>query len=154
MATLNERINTGWKDAMRAGEATRKETLSLLRAAVKTAEINARGSDKSFDAELDSDVQAVIEREAKKRRDAIEEYEKAGRSDRAQAERDELQVLQEFLPQQLTEDELREIVKEAIAQSGASGAKDMGVVMKAVRPLTAGRADGKLVSEMVRAELG
>jgi uncharacterized protein YqeY len=153
MATLNERINSGWKDALREGQTLRKDTLSMLRAAVKRAEIDARGTGKAFSSESDDDVQAVIEREAKKRRDAIEEYAKAGREDRAQAERDELEVLQEFLPQQLSTEELREIVKSAIASTGATSAKDMGAIMKAVMPLVAGRADGKAINALVREEL-
>jgi uncharacterized protein YqeY len=153
MASLNEQINSGWKDAMRAGDAVRKDTLSMLRAAVKRAEIDTRGSGKSFSAESDDDVRAVIEREAKKRRDAIDEYEKVDRPDRAQAERDELQVLQEFLPEPMSTDELRAIVKAAVASTGASSAKDVGAVMKAVLPRVAGRADGKAVNALVREEL-
>ena len=153
MATLNEQINTGWKDAMRAGDALRKDTLSMLRASVKRAEIDTRGTDKSFSADSDDDVRAVIEREAKKRRDAIDEYEKAGRADRAQAERDEMQVLQEFLPQQLSTEELRQIVRAAIAQTGVTDMKQVGLIMKAVLPQVAGRADGKAVNALVREEL-
>lgn len=153
MASLNEQINSGWKDAMRSGETVRKDTLSMLRAAVKRAEIDTRGSDKTFSAESDDDVRTVIEREAKKRRDAIDEYEKVDRPDRAQAERDELQVLQEFLPEPISTDELRVIVKAAVASTGASSAKDVGAVMKAVLPQVAGRADGKAVNALVREEL-
>ncbi len=153
MATLSEQINTGWKDAMRAGDALRKDTLSMLRAAIKRAEIDTRGTDKTFAAESDDDVRAVIEREAKKRRDAIEEYEKAARPDRAQAERDELQVLQAFLPQQLSTEELREIVRAAIASTGASDMKQVGLIMKAVLPQVAGRADGRAINALVREEL-
>jgi len=153
MATLNEQITEGWKAAMRSGDALRKETLSGLRAAIKRAEIDARGS-VAFDAGDDAQVQAVIEREAKKRRDAIEEYQKAGREDRAQAESAELKVLQEFLPAQLEEAELRQLVAAAVSESGATSAKDMGAVMKALMPKTAGRADGKQVSALVREALG
>jgi uncharacterized protein YqeY len=154
MATLSEQITEGWKDAMREGQTLRKDTLSILRAAVKRAEIDGRGTGKSFDSSDDAQVQAVIEREAKKRRDAIEEYAKVGREDRAQAERDELEILLEFLPQQLSEEEIRAIVQEAIAQTGASSAKDLGPVMKAVTPKTSGRADGKQVNAIVRELLG
>ncbi len=153
MATLNEQINTGWKDAMRSGDTLRKDTLSMLRAAIKRAEIDVRGTGKTFAAESDDDVRAVIEREAKKRRDAIEEYEKAARPDRAQAERNELQVLQEFLPQQLSTEELREIVRAAIAQTGATDMKQVGLIMKAVLPHVTGRADGKAINALVREEL-
>ena len=88
------------------------------------------------------------------RRDAIEEYDKAGRSDRAQAERDELQILQEFLPARLTEAELEELARAAIAQSGAQSGKDMGNVMKVLMPQLSGRADGKAAGAAVKKLLG
>ena len=148
MSQLLEQITSAWKDAMRAGDATRKETLSLVRAAVKNAQIDSK-------TEMDdAAVQSVIEREAKKRREAALEYDKAGRPELAQKERDELGVLQDFLPQQLSEDELRAVVAQTIAETGAQSPKDMGKVMGALRPKIAGRADGKLASELVKTALG
>jgi len=147
MSQLLDQITASWKDAMRSGDAVRKETLSLVRAAVKNVQIDAK-------TEMDdAAVQVVIEKEAKKRREAALEYEKAGYPDRAQKERDELAVLQDFLPSQLSEEELQGIVSETIAEVGASTAKDMGKVMGALRPKIAGRADGKVASEMVKAAL-
>ena len=154
MATLNEQINTGWKDAMRAGQATRKETLSMLRASVKRAEIDARGSGKAFSPESDDDVRTIIEREAKKRRDAIEEYERADRPDRAEAERAELAILSEYLPQPLSDEELEAAVRAAIEESGAARAADLGKVMRVLMPRVQGRADGKRVNEAARRLLG
>jgi uncharacterized protein len=152
MSNLLDRITEEWKNAMRAGDAQRRDVLSGLRAAVKKAEIDARvGGAWNGD---DADVQGVVEREAKKRRDAIDEYEKVGRPDRAEMERAELVVLQEFLPAQLSDDELGEIVRAAIAETGATSAKDMGALMKAVMPKVAGRADGKRVNAAVRTLLG
>lgn len=138
---------------MRSGEKTRRDTLSMLRAAIKNEEINARGRDNAGEGNApldDATVQRVIEREAKKRRDAIDEYEKAGRADRAEAERTELQVLQEFLPEQLTEEELESLARAAIEQSGAKAMSDMGKVMPLLMPQIAGRADGKQASAIVR----
>ena len=152
MATLIEQINDGWKAAMKSGETLRRDTLSGLRAAVKRAEIDARGGT-SWNGD-DADVQSVIEREAKKRRDAIDEYEKVGRADRAEAERAELEILQEFLPAQLTEAELETIVREEVEKSGATGVAAMGALMKAVMPRVQGRADGKQVNAIVRRLLG
>jgi uncharacterized protein YqeY len=149
--SLQEQITQGWKDAMRSGDSLRKETLSGLRAAIKNAEIDNRGGVGSMD---DDGVLKVIEREAKKRKDAIEEYEKAGRADRAQAEQDELKILQEFLPEQLGEEELEALAREAIVESGATAAKDMGNVMKVLMPKIAGRADGKAASAAVKKLLG
>jgi uncharacterized protein YqeY len=152
MATLLEQINDGWKAAMKSGETLRKDTLSGLRAAVKRSEIDARTSGEWNNS--DEEVQGVIEREAKKRRDAIDEYEKAGRPDRADAERAELAILQEFLPAQLTNEELEAIVREEVEKSGASGPAAMGALMKAVMPRVQGRADGKQVNAIVRQLLG
>jgi uncharacterized protein YqeY len=149
--SLQEQITNGWKDAMRAGNGLRKDTLSGLRAAIKNAEIEARSGVGSMD---DDGVLKVIEREAKKRRDAIEEFEKAGRPERVQAEQAELAILQEFLPEQLSEGELETLAREAVAESGAASAKDMGNVMKVLMPKIAGRADGKAASAAVKKLLG
>ncbi len=134
---------------MRSGETQRKDVLSTLRAAVKKEEIDSRvgGESKELD---DAAVMRVIEREAKKRRDAAEEYEKHGRADRAELELAEAAILGEFLPQQMADDELETIVRAAIAEIGASAPGDMGKVMPKVLPQVAGRADGKRVSAMVR----
>ena len=132
---------------MRAGETQRRDTLSMLRAALKNEEIETRG-------ELDeARVQAIINREAKKRREAIEEYTKANRSDLADREGAELKILTEFLPTQMTEDELRALVASTVASVGASSPKDMGMVMKALQPQIAGKADGKLASNLVKEAL-
>jgi uncharacterized protein YqeY len=149
MATLAEQITDAWKAAMRASETQRRDTLNVLRAAIKKEEIDSRvgGEAKVMD---DAAILRVIEREAKKRRDAADEYEKLGRTDRADLERAELAILQEFLPAQLSDDELESIVRAAIAQSGAEVPGDMGKVMPVVLPQVAGRADGKRVSAAVR----
>jgi uncharacterized protein YqeY len=154
--SLQEQITNGWKDAMRAGDALRKDTLSSLRAAIKNAEIETRSTDAATDiGSLDDEgVLKVIEREAKKRRDAMEEYEKAGRPERVESERAELQILQEFLPAQFSEAELEVLAREAIVESGASTAKDMGNVMKVFMPRVQGRADGKAASAAVKKLLG
>ena len=134
---------------MRSGDTLRRDTLSGLRAAIKNMEIEARGSE-SEGAIDDAAVQRVIEREAKKRRDAIEEYEKAGRSDRAEAERAELAILAEFLPEPLTDEELEALVQAVIEETGATKMADMGRVMQALVPRMEGRADGKQANGVVR----
>lgn len=146
MSQLVETITAGWKDALKSGDATRKDTLSALRAAIKKAEIDARTG-----TELDEAArQAVIDKEAKKRREAIEEYTKANRVDLADKERAELAVIAEFLPQQLSDDELLALVRECAAQVGAAAPKDMGKVMGVLAPQIAGRADGKKASALVK----
>ncbi len=149
MLNLQQQLNEEWKTAMRNKDALRRDTLSGLRAAIKRAEIDARTGDGDvvFD---DAQSQAVIEREAKKRRDSIDEYTKANRDDLAQKERDELAILQEFLPQQLSDAELESLVKVAIDESGAKTPKEMGVLMKNLMPRVQGRADGKRVNEVVK----
>ncbi len=134
---------------MRSGETQRKDVLSTLRAAVKKEEIDARvgGESEALD---DAGVMRVIEREAKKRRDAAEEYEKHGRSDRAALELAEAAILGEFLPKQMDDAELETIVRATIVEVGAAAPGDMGKVMPKVLPQVAGRADGKRVSTMVR----
>jgi len=149
MLNLQQQLNEEWKTAMRNKDALRRDTLSGLRAAIKRAEIDARSGDGDvfFD---DAQSQAVIEREAKKRRDSIDEYTKANRDDLAAKERDELAILAEFLPQQLSDDELEALVKVALEESGAKTPKDMGVLMKTLMPRVQGRADGKRVNEVVK----
>ena len=175
MLNLQQRLNEEWKTAMRNKDALRRDTLSGLRAAIKRAEIDARASKLTYDdasgehlksngevlqegdniraADVvfdDAQSQAVIEREAKKRRDSIDEYSKANRDDLAQKERDELAILADFLPQQFTDEELDNLTRAAIAETGATSAKDMGAIMKAVMPRVQGRADGKRVNEAIR----
>jgi uncharacterized protein YqeY len=145
--SLQQQIVDGWKDAMKSGQTQRRDVLSGLRAAVKNAEIEAKSGIGRLD---DAGVQKVVEREAKKRRDAMEEYAKVGRDDRVQTEREELEILQEFLPAQLSDEELETLVRETIAEANASSPKEMGAVMKLLSPKIAGRADGRAASECVK----
>ncbi len=147
---LLEQITEDYKAAMKSGDATRKMTLSGLRAAFKSAEIDARGTDKVVD---DETYQAVIEKEAKKRRESIEEFTKANRTDLADKESAELEVLKAYLPEQMTDEELQAMVTQVIAQTGANSPKDMGRVMGVLVPRIQGRADGKLASKLVREAL-
>lgn len=139
-----QRLLSDMKEAMKSGEKSRLSTIRLIRAAMKNAEIENRG-------ELDEDaVVSVLSSEARKRREAIEEYRKAGRSDLAEIEENELAVIEEYLPEQLSEEELSSIVSEAVRDLGASSPGDVGKVMGAVMPRLKGRADGKKVNGMVR----
>ena len=147
-----EKITEGWKDAMRSGQTQRKDVLSTLRAAIKKEEIDSRSGGESVALD-DAGIMRVIEREAKKRRDAADEYDKYGRAERAEAERAELAILQEFLPQQLSDDELDAVVRAAIAEVGAAAPGDMGKVMPVAMAQAAGRADGKRISASVRKSL-
>lgn len=146
MSQIVENITNGWKDAMKSGDSLRKETLSSLRAAIKKAEIDARTG-----TELDEAArQGIIDKEGKKRRESIEEYTKAGRPDLADKERAELEIIAEFLPTQMSDDELLVTVRDSIAQVGAASPKDMGRVMGVLVPKIAGKADGKKASALVK----
>ena len=142
--SLQQRVTDDLKSAMMAREAVRTATLRMLKAALGYAQI-----EKKTDTLSDAEVMAVIQREAKKRRDAIEEFEKGGRAEMAANERAELEVLSGFLPKALTPEELEALVRGVIAEVGATSKKDMGAVMKAAQGKVDGRADGRSVSALV-----
>ncbi len=142
--SLQQRVTDELKSSMMARQAVRTGTLRMLKAALGYAQI-----EKKTETLSDTDVMAVIQREAKKRRDSIEEFEKGGRAEMAANERAELEVLSEFLPKALSPDELEALVRAVIAEVGATSKKDMGAVMKAAQAKVDGRADGKSVSALV-----
>ncbi len=142
--TQIEKINAEIKASMLARNADRTGALRLLKSAVGYLQI-----EKKVDVLPDADVLAVVQKEAKKRRDSIEEFDRGGRAELAAKERAELKVLEEFLPKQLSPEETEELVKAAITEVGATSKKDMGAVMKAAQAKAAGRADGKVMSALV-----
>ena len=144
---LREQINEDMKAAMKSREAERLGTIRLLLAAVKQREVDERVT---LD---DAGVIAVIEKMIKQRKDSISQYEKAARQDLADRERREISVLEAYLPQPLSGAEIEAIVAEAVTQTGASTAADMGKVMGMVKPRLAGRADMGKVSALVKARL-
>jgi uncharacterized protein YqeY len=146
--TLQTRIESAMRDAMRARDQRRTSTLRMAMAAAQNRRIEL-GRDLT-----DEDMVEVLGRQLKQRRESIEQFRAGGREEMAADEEAEAQILAEFLPEQLSEGELAAMVDEAISQTGASGPGDMGRVMGALMPRTKGRADGKLVSELVRRRLG
>jgi uncharacterized protein YqeY len=142
--SLQSQIVDALKQSMIAKDADRTGTLRLIKAALGYAMI-----EKKVEALGDADVLAVVQREAKKRKDAIDEYEKAGRPELAAKELAELKTISEFLPKQLSPEEVEALVRDAIAEVGATSKKDMGIVMKAAQAKAAGRADGKVISALV-----
>ena len=144
---LKESLDQDLKTAMREKAQLRLETIRMLKSAIKYREIELM---KPLD---DAGIQAVISSEVKRRRDAIEQYRAGNRPELAEKEEAEIVVLQGYLPQQLSADELRAKVDAAVAAVGAQGMKDMGKVMKALMPETQGRAEGSAVSELVKARL-
>lgn len=142
--SLQTRIQDALKAAMLARDPEKTGALRLLKSALGYAQIERKTDELS-----DADTLAVIQKEAKKRRDAIEEYERGGRPELAAKERTELKVIEEFLPQALSPAELEELVRGAIAEAGATSKKDMGAVMKIATARAAGRADGRALSGTV-----
>ena len=145
--SLKQRINDELKAAMRSGETQLRDTLRLLLAALKQREVDER-------KELtDADVVAVVEKMIKQRREAIAQFEKGGRRDLADKEQFELQVLQAYMPQALSDGEIEAAVAEAIGATGAKAPADMGKVMGVLKSKVAGRADMGKVSALVKAKL-
>lgn len=147
---LKERIQKDLEEALRRQDKTVVSVLRLLAAAVHNEEI-AKGKQQS--GLEDGAVLEVISREAKRRKESIEAYEKGGRADLVEQERAELAILYHYLPEPLGEEELKQLVQEAIAETSATSAKDLGKVMAALRPRISGRADGSVVAELVRKSL-
>ncbi len=146
--SLKQQISEDMKNAMRAKDSVRLGAIRLLQAAIKQREVDER-----IDLD-DPAVIAVIEKMLKQRRDSIAAYESANRTDLADVEKFEVSVLQTYLPQQLTEDEIKAILEKVVADSGAEGVKDMGKVMAAIKPLVAGKADMGKISGLIKARLG
>ena len=148
--TVIERVDSDLKEAMRAKDATRLGVLRMLKSALKYAAIAKSGAE----AELnDAEAAQVIRKQAKQRHDSIESFEKGGRAELADKEREELSILNAYLPQQMNADELAKVVRETIAESGATSKTQMGAVMKALQAKVAGRVDGKTLSTEVQKQL-
>jgi uncharacterized protein YqeY len=143
-----ERLQDDLKAAMKAGDVSRRDTLRLVQSAIRQIEVDKRITMN------DEQVYDVLSTEAKKRRDSITEARNAGRGDIVGKEQAELELIESYLPQQLSREALEAEVRQAIAESGATTAKEMGAVMKVLMPRVKNRADGKLVNEVVRALLG
>lgn len=146
--SLKARITEDMKTAMRARDSARLGAIRLLQAAIKQREVDER-------IELDdTQVIGAIEKMLKQRRDSIDAYEKANRQDLVDVEKFEVSVLQTYLPQALTEDEVKAILEKVITETAAAGMKDMGKVMAAIKPLVVGRADMGKISGLIKARLG
>jgi uncharacterized protein len=149
--TLQERVDSDLKEAMRAKDATRLGVLRMLKSAFKYAAIAKSGAE----AELnDAEAVQVIRKQVKQRQDSIDSFEKGGRTELAEKERGELVILGAYLPQAMSADELAKVVRETIAEVGATSRAQMGAVMKALQVKVGGRADGKTLSAEVQKQLG
>jgi uncharacterized protein len=148
--TLQEKIDSDLKEAMKAKEAERLSVLRMVKSAIMNAAIEKHGAGGKL---ADADAIAVIRKQVKQRRDSIEGFEKGGRPELAEKERREIEILSSYLPQPLTAEEVASIVRAAIAETGASSKARMGQVMKIVNEKAAGRADGRTLSEAVQKAL-
>ena len=146
---LKEKLQNDLTEAMRARDEVRSSTIRMILTAIKNEEVSGKEARELSDAE----VITVLSREAKKRREAAEAFEQAGAKDRADMEKAEGVVIAEYLPVQLSESEIKEMINTAIAETGATGPQQMGLVMKSIQPKIAGRADGGVVSSLVKAAL-
>jgi len=142
--SLSERLNEDMKQAMKNQDKFRLSVIRMIRSSVKNVEIESR---KTLD---DNEVIDVLHRELKQRKDSLQEFEKAGRTDLVEQMNKEIAILQEYLPQQLTEEEIKAIVQETIQETGASSKADMGKLMGALMPKVKGRADGKTVNRIAQ----
>jgi len=147
---LKQQLQQDLKQSMLAKNELKTSVLRLVLSALGYYEINKGGA--GYEA-TDEDVLSVIQKEVKQRKDSIEQYKNANRQELADKETKELEILQEYLPEQMNEDEIRRLVKEAVSQTGAKTMQDMGKVMGALMPKVKGKADGSLVSKIVKEEL-
>lgn len=145
---LQKKISQDYIDAMKAKDKARAATLSFLRAQIKNLMIDQR-----IEEVDDAQVVGVLKKQLKQRQDSVESFEKGGRSELADKERAEIEIIKQYLPEEMSAQDVEAIVDQVIQDVGATSIKDMGKVMKPVLDQTAGRADGKLVSETVKSKL-
>ncbi len=146
--SLKERLLEDMKSAMKEKDVIKKNTIQMARSAVLQVEKDGRTT-------LDDDgVLDIIAKEVKKRRDSLPEFEKSGRQELIDNLKTEIEVLMQYLPQQLTEEEIEVIVRQAVQDTGASSARDMGKIMQEVMPKVKGRADGRVINQIVKKILG
>ena len=147
---LKEKLQSDLTDAIRSRAEVKSGTIRMLLAAITTEEV----SGKAARVLMDDEIITVLSREAKKRREAVEAYVAAKRDDLADKERAEGEVIAQYLPAQLSADEIKKMIADAISETGAAGPAGMGLVMKVLSPKIAGKADGGVVSGLVKAALG
>ena len=146
---LKETLKSDLTEAIRSSNKVVSGTIRMVLTAITNEEV----SGKEARVLSDEEIITVLSREAKKRREAAEEFAKAGRTDRAAEEKAEGEVIAKYLPAQLSEDDIKKLIADAVASTGAAGPADMGKVMGVIKPKIAGKADGALVSSLVKAAL-
>ncbi len=144
---MKEQLLQDLKEAMREKDTIKKDAITMLRASILQVE---KDTQKTLN---DDEICAIVAKEVKKRKESLKEYEEANREDIVESLKREIEVLSKYLPEQLTKEEIEKLVEQAIVESEATSMKDMGKVMSILRPKTAGKADGKLVSDIVKEKL-
>ena len=147
--SLKEKLKKDLTSSMRNRDEVRSSTIRMILTSIKNEEVSGKEARELNDTELI----AVLSREAKKRREAAEAFEQAGAKDRAEMERAEGAIIAEYLPKQLSEEEVKELIELVIQETGANAPSQMGIVMKSLQPKIAGKADGSVVSSLVKAAL-
>ncbi len=145
---MKELLLNDLKEAMRNKDELKKNTITMLRAAILQVE---KDTQKTLS---DDEMATIVSKEVKKRRDSIDDYKKGNRLDIVEQIEKEIEILSKYLPEQLTDEEIKSLVEQAIIETNATSPKDMGRVMQNLRPKTAGKADGKVVSDIVKQLLG
>jgi uncharacterized protein YqeY len=148
--TLSQRIDSDLKEAMRAKDTTKLSVLRMLKSALKYGAIAKSGAETELN---DTEAAQVVRKQARQRQDSIESFEKGGRAELAEKEKEELSILNGYLPQPMSSDEISKVVRETIAETGATSRGQMGAVMKALQAKVAGRVDGKALSAEVQKQL-
>lgn len=144
---MKEQLLQDLKEAMREKDTIKKDAITMLRASILQVE---KDTQKTLN---DDEICAIVAKEVKKRKESLKEYEEANREDIVESLKREIEVLSKYLPEQLTKEEIEKLVEQAIVESEATSMRDMGKVMSILRPKTAGKADGKLVSDIVKEKL-
>ena len=144
---MKEQLLQDLKEAMREKDTIKKDAITMLRASILQVE---KDTQKTLN---DDEICAIVAKEVKKRKESLKEYEEANREDIVESLKREIEVLSKYLPEQLTKEEIEKLVEQAIVESEATSMRDMGKVMSNLRPKTAGKADGKLVSDIVKEKL-
>jgi len=145
---IKEAVSADFKEAFKSGDALAKSVISMLKSVIKNKEIDNKGVELTDDQIID-----LISTEIKRRRDSSKQYKEGGREDLAKNEEDEIVILQKYMPAQLSESEIKELVQKAVKDTGAQDIKDLGKVMAALKDATKGKADGSVVSQIVKDEL-
>ncbi len=148
--SLKEKIAQDLKEAMRTGDTLRRDTLRMLDSMIKNAEIEKKKKEEGLN---DEEILAVLSRAVKQRKDSVQQYEKGGRTDLADKEKKEIEIISFYLPEQLSEDKIREVIKEVIIVTGANSKADIGKVMGQTMSRLKGQAEGNVVKKIVEEEL-